>query len=511
MPISMPIPMSMPTLVPTLLDALLRFTVLVSAALLVLAVARPLVRRTLGARATYAAWLLVPLVLASPWLPRVPLGWSVTPLAASMPAEVTTALGVAELTARSTPTLSAAEPATPAAPEVSRAELLAALWVAGAAALAALHWRGQRRYQRALARTADGHWQAPAGHSPAVVGVFPARLVLPQDFSQRFDADSQRLMLAHEAVHQRRHDNAWNLLAATLLCLQWFNPLAWWGARRLRDDQELACDEAVLDSVADPAAHATYTRAMVAAHVRPHQAWLASAWTGGHPLVQRVRLLSRYRRVSRGQRLGALALVVVAGTGAALVARAAQQAPAAQPAVDRPAQGKPQDQGLQFTIASQLGRSDWHHSSLWVPLNRPLVGGTSGVTTQALLPGWCLYLHLHIFDGGVVRPVAQPMDETCKQPIGEPLEVQPNGRVTEFAMQTPQGPLQAQVAMRWALPNDPGLPALTRAEAADAAQLSDAQRAEIAQQRERISQSRREADALDRAWRAAREAQAGTR
>lgn len=495
-----------------LLDALLRLTLLASAALLLMAALRPAVRRTLGARATYATWLVVPLLMASPWLPAPPLSLpqDLTPQPAQLQATAAwqRALGAARQQAGVSPADSPALALNAPTPAKHSAALLA-LWLAGAAALAAVHWRGQRRYERTLKRTAGGQWLAPAGHSPAVVGLFPARLVLPRDFAQRFDTASQHLMLAHEAVHQRRHDNAWNLLAAALLCLQWFNPLAWWGARRLRDDQELACDEAVLDGVADPAAHAAYTRAMVAAHVRPHQAWLASAWTGGHPLVQRVRLLARYRRVSPAGRLGALALVMAAGASAALVARAAQEAPKAPAGTERPPHG--QGQGLKVAIGSQLGRDDWHHTTLWLPLNRPLVGGTSGLTTQTMLPGWCLFLHLHIFDDGVVRPVAQPMDETCKQPIGEPLELQQNGRVAEFALPTAQGPLQAQVAIRWALPDDAALPALTRAEASDPQQLSAAQRAEIAQQRERIAQTRRESDALDRAWRAAREAQPGTR
>ena len=56
-----------------LLAALLRLTLLASAGLLLMAVLRPLLRRGAGARATYAAWLLVPLMLASPWLPGLTL------------------------------------------------------------------------------------------------------------------------------------------------------------------------------------------------------------------------------------------------------------------------------------------------------------------------------------------------------------------------------------------------------------------------------------------------------
>ena len=61
------------------------------------------------------------------------------------------------------------------------------------------------------------------------------------------------------------------------------------------------------------------------------------------------------------------------------------------------------------------------------------------------------------------------------------------------------------------LPQDAALPALTRAENALPPQLSAAQQAEITRQREHMAQTRRDMDAQDRAWRAAREAQPGTR
>lgn len=39
-----------------------------------------------------------------------------------------------------------------------------------------------------------------------------------------------------------------NLLAVSLLCLFWFNPLSWLGYQSYRRLQELACDETVLEN-----------------------------------------------------------------------------------------------------------------------------------------------------------------------------------------------------------------------------------------------------------------------
>lgn len=476
-----------------LLNALLRLTLLTSIALLLLAAIRPVLRRGLGARATYAAWLIVPLLIASPWLPRTPMP---APAALALPA----ALPLAPADAAP---VNAAVMALPAS-NWPTGLLLA--WMLGAAALAAAQWRAQRRYEASLWRDANGQWLAPAGQSPAVVGLWPARLVLPADFGLRFDAPTRQLMLAHEGVHLRRQDNAWNLLALLLLCLQWFNPLAWWGRRALRDDQELACDEAVLDAATDPATGARYASALLAAHQGPGHPALASGWTSSHPLVQRVQWLSRWRRASRVRRLASAALLAGLGAAAGLVARAAQE-PTAPP----PALTSASAQGLMFEVASQVGRRDWHHSDMTLPLNRQLLGGPSGVTVQSMLPGWCLYVSLYTFADGSVRPTAQPMDETCQRPLADWQELPTNGKVAQFVAQTPQGPLQAQVSARWTQLQDGALPALTRAENAVSPQLSAAQQAEIARQREHITQLRRDMDAQDKAWRAAREAQAGTR
>lgn len=477
-----------------LLEGLLKLTLLSSAALLMLAALRPVLQRACGARTTYAAWLLVPLMLLSPWLP-----------AASAPAS----LPLAWHAVTALPTLTPSTPAPGldgAMPAVAESLLtwpLACMlaWAAGAMGLAAVLWRSQRRFVRTLQQRADGTWQAPAGHSPAVIGVWPARLVLPADFEQRFDAQCQRLMLAHEAVHLRRHDTAWNLLAAGLLCLQWFNPLAWWGWQRLRVDQELACDEAVLD--ATPALRAAYASALLQAHRGPRHPALASSWATRHPLVQRVQRLTRHRPVSPLRRLGGGLLLAGLGLGAALLARAAQ-VPAPGPA--QPARAPAV---LVFDVESQVGDARWQHQQVRVPLPRPSAGNPAGVMVQAMQPGWCLHLSLYAFGDGEVRPTALPMDETCQRPLGEGRTLNADGRVAQFAARTAQGALQAQVVMRQMTAAQADNPALSHQDAS--AGLSPEQRLAMARAQEGFASTQQQLAAQDRAWRAAREAQSGTR
>lgn len=269
------------------LVVLLQQALLLSVGVLLVAALRPLLLKRLGAGSAYAAWLLVPALLLTPLLPRP----TQEPLRV-----VLQATGTAD---------TAAVAALPAPPPGQTAPWLA-LWLAGAALVAATQaWRQWR-----LARLGP---QLPAGSSPALVGLLRPRVALPVDFEQRFPPAERALILAHEQVHRARGDNAWNLLACTLTACHWWNPLAWWAARRMQADQELACDAAVL--AGRPDALPDYTRALLAAHdLNTHGAPLASRWGSTHPLVERIEMLNRSQPLNR-RRLAALGatLLLVAG------------------------------------------------------------------------------------------------------------------------------------------------------------------------------------------------------
>jgi cell division protein FtsI/penicillin-binding protein 2 len=85
----------------------------------------------------------------------------------------------------------------------------------------------------------------PAGSVPMVWGIISPCLLLPEDTDEWPD-EKLRAVLLHELAHLRRHDPAALLLCQTTQALHWFNPLVWLTVRRLREDQERACDDDVL-------------------------------------------------------------------------------------------------------------------------------------------------------------------------------------------------------------------------------------------------------------------------
>lgn len=299
---------------------------------LVLLLRRPL-RAWLGAQGQYSLWALPPLmalaVAAAPGVAAQATGAE----ALQMPAVVMV------LQAWSAPARGAwqAVQAWLADSQPLAVHLLLLGWALGVLGLGL--WAGaQHRVYRRRLRPGPGLWWAPAGSSPALLGCWRPRLVLPQDFAQRFSAEERSLVLAHEQGHAARHDNALRALAWGLAALQWFNPLVWLALPRLRQDQELACDAQVL--ARRPEAWPVYAQALLKAQglssaVPP----LATAWQSTHPLIERIAMLKKMNSLSlahsssRLRRHGGLALALslaVASLGVSAALSSGAQ-PAAKP------------------------------------------------------------------------------------------------------------------------------------------------------------------------------------
>ena len=156
--------------------------------------------------------------------------------------------------------LSAAAPVPQAAstqPSWDWADVGAAvLWLWLASALAFLVWRIVM-YRRMRAELLAGARpvgeigkvrlvETPALNAPVAFGVIDKVIALPPLFMAQPDTVARDLAIQHELQHHRGNDLLANMAAQVLLALHWFNPLAWYGWRAMRRDQEAACDARVL-------------------------------------------------------------------------------------------------------------------------------------------------------------------------------------------------------------------------------------------------------------------------
>src|SRR5690606_3837865 len=197
------------------------------------------------------------------------------------------------------------------------ARALLTLWLLGAGVLLARAVVATRRF------AAD-----PAA-GPALIGVLRPRLIVPADFETRFDAQERALILAHEDAHRAGGHAALNAAIELARCLCWFNPLAHVAVRAVREDQELACDAAVI--AARPAERGAYGRALLKSQMPAAALPLGCAWPGGaRALRARIGMLDVPAPGRRRMAAGA-AMVAVASAIAGAAAWAAQPARIARP------------------------------------------------------------------------------------------------------------------------------------------------------------------------------------
>ena len=124
--------------------------------------------------------------------------------------------------------------------------------------------------------------------SPCTWGVLRPVLLLPTA-GDTWPESARHAALMHELAHIQRRDAITTLIARLACVMHWYNPLVWFAAKRVRNLQERACDDAVLLTGAMPSDYAQFLLD-VAAHMsgttRP--ARLSIGMTHGSSLRARI-------------------------------------------------------------------------------------------------------------------------------------------------------------------------------------------------------------------------------
>ena len=232
------------------MTAWLSDTLITTGALIALALflRRP-VARWFGAPMAYALWALPLLRLL---LPPLVLPAELAP--AGRDASATTEMPVMMIVEPVSLVSESGATTMTASASLSWGAILLSIWLGGA--LAFIIWRfwhyGQMRREILTGARPVGEAarirlvESPAVTAPLAFGVFDKVVALPLDFMGQEDRAARDLALAHELAHHRGHDLLANFAAQLVLALHWFNPLAWYGWRAMRRDQEAACDHRVI-------------------------------------------------------------------------------------------------------------------------------------------------------------------------------------------------------------------------------------------------------------------------
>ena len=123
-------------------------------------------------------------------------------------------------------------------------------------------------------------------------------IVVSSRATQERDQADLRFIITHEMAHIKRRDHWFRCLEWLSLIAFWWNPIMWWARRELRDSEEMACDQLVLQtakSEVNQYAHSLLNMAelLVPPAIRPPV--LASAINSGGSLEKRLNVMMNGR------------------------------------------------------------------------------------------------------------------------------------------------------------------------------------------------------------------------
>ena len=153
-------------------------------------------------------------------------------------------------------------------------------------------------------------YKSDAISSPFVLGIVKPRIYLPFAVGE---VDSG-YVISHEQTHIRRKDHWIKPFGFLLLTVYWFNPLMWIAKRKVSDDLELSCDEAVLEG-SDEKIRRKYAELLLrtAGDGRGYTTCLSAAASSLRYRLKNV--ITLHRRFAGGVVVGAAMLVLLMGSG----------------------------------------------------------------------------------------------------------------------------------------------------------------------------------------------------
>jgi len=167
-----------------------------------------------------------------------------------------------------------------------------------------------KRKMNGIVSVEDGVYESGKVKSPFVLGLLKPRIYMPPGLSEK----ERVYILLHEQTHIRRRDHIIKFAAYFVLCLHWFNPLAWLAFLLMSVDMEMSCDERVMKELGSDIS-GDYSMSLVR---------IASGrrLPGGSPLAfgeggikERVKRVLNFKKPSRIIIISAIVLVIVLSAG----------------------------------------------------------------------------------------------------------------------------------------------------------------------------------------------------
>jgi TonB family protein len=152
--------------------------------------------------------------------------------------------------------------------------------------------------------------------APLTFGIVRPEILLPAS-AARWSEELRRSVILHERSHIDRKDLWAHLFSQAICACLWFQPLAWYAARRAAAERERACDDMVLDAGVDAISYAGHLLEIARLPGQREAAALAMAQPSSLELRIKAILDSATprRAPSRGVHIALVALALVSVVG----------------------------------------------------------------------------------------------------------------------------------------------------------------------------------------------------
>lgn len=190
------------------------------------------------------------------------------------------------------------------------------LWLTGAVVLLLIgvvfYFRLKSRMDSAI-RVEGDLYETDGIQSPFVLGVLKPKIYIPLDLS----GQEREFIILHERTHIRRFDHIIKFVAYLILCLHWFNPMAWVAFRLMGLDMEMSCDELVMKNLGSEIKR-NYSMSLLSIAADRRVLKSSPLAFGENGVEKRVKNVLKFKRPSRFAFALVIPLVILLSLGLAM-------------------------------------------------------------------------------------------------------------------------------------------------------------------------------------------------
>lgn len=140
---------------------------------------------------------------------------------------------------------------------------------------------------------------------PMVLGFVYPRIYLPSGVEEAY----LPYVIEHEKTHIRRNDAVWKLVTYMIVCIHWFNPLAWLAYHLFEKDMEMACDEETIGRIGVEE-KTQYATALLQLATGAHRIFAMPLAFGEGDTKERIKNVMHYKKTVKILAILAVAIVL---------------------------------------------------------------------------------------------------------------------------------------------------------------------------------------------------------